>query len=63
VTGGSGGIGRVAAEHLARDGFSVAIAHGGNKNRAEEVVESIACAGRDGAAFQVDISSEADVAG
>jgi hypothetical protein len=31
----------VAAERLAREGFSVAIAHGGNKDRADDVVESI----------------------
>jgi NAD(P)-dependent dehydrogenase (short-subunit alcohol dehydrogenase family) len=42
VTGGSGGIGRVTAERLARDGMSVAVHYAGNKARADEVVEAIA---------------------
>ena len=30
VTGGSGGIGRVAVERLARDGYSIVINYAGN---------------------------------
>jgi len=46
VTGGSGGIGRVPAERLARD-VRVVIAHSGNRRRAEEVVVAIGAAGGD----------------
>lgn len=45
VTGGSGGIGRVAAERLARDGMAVAVHYAGNKDRANEVVDAITSAG------------------
>jgi 3-oxoacyl-[acyl-carrier protein] reductase len=45
VTGGSGGIGRVVAERLARDGMAVAVHYAGNAARATEVVESITAAG------------------
>ena len=41
VTGGSGGIGRVTAERLARDGMAIAVHYAGNRERAEEVVASI----------------------
>jgi 3-oxoacyl-[acyl-carrier protein] reductase len=45
VTGGSGGIGRVVAERLARDGMAVAVHYAGNAARATEVVKSITAAG------------------
>jgi 3-oxoacyl-[acyl-carrier protein] reductase len=62
VTGGSGGIGRVAAERLGRDGLAVAVAYGGNGSSADEVVATINAAGGDSAAFQADVSDERDVA-
>jgi NAD(P)-dependent dehydrogenase (short-subunit alcohol dehydrogenase family) len=62
VTGGSGGIGRVAAERLARDGLAVVIAYGGNRNRAEEVVAAIGAEGGDGAALRADVSNGDEVA-
>lgn len=45
VTGGSGSIGRVASERLARDGMAVAVHYAGNKARADEAVEEITSAG------------------
>lgn len=58
VTGGSGGIGRVVSERLARDGMAVAVHYAGNEARADEVVEKIASAG--GRAMKVggDVADE-----
>jgi 3-oxoacyl-[acyl-carrier protein] reductase len=61
VTGGSGGIGRVAAERLARDGLAVVIAYAGNRSRAEEAAAAIAAAGGDCAAFRADVSNGDEV--
>jgi NAD(P)-dependent dehydrogenase (short-subunit alcohol dehydrogenase family) len=41
VTGGSGGIGRAAAERLGADGFAVVVNYPGNKIEADAVVEVI----------------------
>ena len=41
VTGGSGGIGRVSAQRLAKDGMAVVVHYAGNKERADETVSSI----------------------
>jgi 3-oxoacyl-[acyl-carrier protein] reductase len=62
VTGGSGGIGRVAAERLARDGLAVVIVYGGNRAGADEVVATIDAAGGDSTSFQADVSDEHAVA-
>ncbi|MER6221241.1 SDR family oxidoreductase [Streptomyces sp900105755] len=58
VTGGSGGIGRAAAERLARDGFAVAVQYAGNKARAEETVAAITAAGGRALAVGGDIADE-----
>ncbi|MEW1776747.1 SDR family oxidoreductase [Streptomyces sp. NPDC086777] len=58
VTGGSGGIGRVAAERLARDGFAVAVQYAGNKARAEGTVAAITAAGGRDMAVGADIADE-----
>jgi 3-oxoacyl-[acyl-carrier protein] reductase len=62
VTGGSGGIGRVVAERLARDGMAVAVHYAGNSARATEVVKSITAAG--GRAMMVggDVADERTMA-
>ncbi|QKW08480.1 SDR family oxidoreductase [Streptomyces sp. NA04227] len=51
VTGGSRGIGRAAAERLAKEGALVAVHYGRNEAAAEEVVKAIRAEG--GAAFAV----------
>ncbi|MFJ8486890.1 SDR family oxidoreductase [Streptomyces sp. NPDC094038] len=58
VTGGSGGIGRVAAERLAEDGFAVAVQYAGNKARAEETVAAITAAGGRALAVGGDVADE-----
>jgi 3-oxoacyl-[acyl-carrier protein] reductase len=58
VTGGSGGIGRVTAERLGRDGMSVAVHYAGNKARADEVVEAIAGKGGRAVAVGGDVADE-----
>jgi 3-oxoacyl-[acyl-carrier protein] reductase len=58
VTGGSGGIGRVVAERLARDGFAVAVQYAGNKAAADEVVETITAAGGTAMAVSGDVADE-----
>lgn len=58
VTGGSGAIGRVVAERLAKDGFAVAVHYAGNKGAADEVVEAITAAGGTAIAVTGDIADE-----
>ena len=58
VTGGSGGIGRVASERLARDGIAVAVHYAGNKTRADEVVEAITSAGGRAMTVSGDVADE-----
>jgi NAD(P)-dependent dehydrogenase (short-subunit alcohol dehydrogenase family) len=41
VTGGSRGIGREAAEHLARAGYAVVANNAGNRTEADAAVEAI----------------------
>ncbi|MFC0430347.1 SDR family oxidoreductase [Kutzneria buriramensis] len=62
VTGGSGGIGRVVAERLAKDGMKVVVNYAGNPKRAEEAVEAITAAGGSAFAFQADVADEEQVA-
>jgi 3-oxoacyl-[acyl-carrier protein] reductase len=62
VTGGSGGIGRGAAERLAHDGFAVVVAYMGRKAEADEAVEQIRKAGGRAIAVQADVADEAAVA-
>jgi 3-oxoacyl-[acyl-carrier protein] reductase len=60
VTGGSGGIGRAAAERLAADGIAVAVHYAGNKARAQEVVDAITASGGRAIAVGGDVADEAD---
>ncbi|MBC8092206.1 MAG: SDR family NAD(P)-dependent oxidoreductase, partial [Pseudonocardia sp.] len=62
VTGGSGGIGRVVAERLAADGFSVVVHYAGNPDRAKEAVDAIVAAGGTAEAVQADVADETDAA-
>jgi 3-oxoacyl-[acyl-carrier protein] reductase len=58
VTGGSGGIGRVTSERLARDSIAVAVHYAGNKARANEVVEAITSSGGQAMAVGGDVADE-----
>ena len=62
VTGGSGGIGRLAAERLAADGMSVAVHYAGNRARAEEVVAGITAAGGQAITVGGDVADEVAMA-
>jgi len=62
VTGGSGGIGRVAAERLAADGLAVVVSYAGNPAPAEEAVRAIEQAGGAAIAVKADVADEAEVA-
>ncbi len=58
ITGGSGGIGRVTSERLARDGIAVAVHYAGNKARADEVVGAVTSAGGRAMAVGGDVADE-----
>ena len=62
VTGGSGGIGRVVSERLARDGIALAVHYAGNEARANEVVETITSAGGRAMTVVGDVADEGDMA-
>jgi len=59
VIGGSGGIGRTAAERLARDGMAIAVHYAGNKTKADDAVEAITQSGGRAIALAGDVSDEA----
>ncbi|MFE8101208.1 SDR family oxidoreductase [Brenneria goodwinii] len=61
VTGASRGIGRAAAERLARDGFAVIINYASSDAAAREAVNAIAATGGDVKAFKADIANETQV--
>jgi 3-oxoacyl-[acyl-carrier protein] reductase len=61
VTGASGGIGRATAVALAGDGRSMACAYRQDDAGAKETVRLIEEAGGTAAAFQADVTAEADV--
>lgn len=61
VTGASGGIGRIVATRLARDGFAVALSYAGNPTKAAEVADELKAAGGKAIAVQADVASAADV--
>jgi 3-oxoacyl-[acyl-carrier protein] reductase len=63
VTGGTGGMGRVIAGRLAADGFNVAVAFAGDKERAAATVSEIEAHGRRGAAYEADVADERAVSG
>lgn len=62
VTGGSGGIGRRAAERLAADGMAVVVGYAGGQRDADAVVAAIADAGGRAIAARADVADEAAVA-
>jgi 3-oxoacyl-[acyl-carrier protein] reductase len=61
VTGASGGIGRVVAKRLAKDGFAICVHYAGNPTKAESVVDEINKAGGKAVAVQADVAKAADV--
>lgn len=60
VTGGSRGIGKSIAEHLASAGAHVAIQYNQNKNRAQKTLEAL---GARGSLYQCDFSDGLSVGG
>lgn len=62
VTGGSRGIGRETAEHLAADGFAVVVNFAGNQSEADKTVAAITEAGGQALAFRADVADETEVA-
>jgi 3-oxoacyl-[acyl-carrier protein] reductase len=62
VTGGSRGIGREAAQRLARDGFAIVANYAGNQHEADAAVKSIIDSGGEAVAVQADVADEAAVA-
>src|SRR6266403_2887443 len=61
VTGASGGIGRVVAKRLAKDGFTICLHYAGNPAKAELVVDEINNAGGKAVAVQADVANAEDV--
>lgn len=61
VTGSGHGIGRAAAQHLARAGADIVINYRSNTEAANEAKESIEAVGRRCAVVQADASQEEDV--
>ncbi|AIY02131.1 short-chain alcohol dehydrogenase like protein [Arthrobacter sp. PAMC 25486] len=58
VTGTSGGIGRAVAQRLAADGFAITAHYGGNRGRAEDVVDEVRAAGGQAIAVGGDAADE-----
>ncbi len=56
ITGGSRGLGKNMAQHLAQKGHDVIITYHSKKDEAEKVVAEVVAAGRKGAALQLDVS-------
>ena len=61
VTGASGGIGRVVAKRLARDGFAIIVNYAGNLAKADDVVAELKATGAHAIAVQADVANAADV--
>ena len=61
VTGASGGIGRAVTERLTADGFAVVAHYSGNRQRAEELVETIRSRGGQAISFAGDVADDADM--
>ena len=63
VTGGSRGLGRSMALHLARDGADIILTYQQNEAAAQEAVAAIEALGRRAAAFQLDVADTTAFAG
>ena len=61
ITGGSRGIGRACAEHLAAAGWTVAIGYRSNEAAAKETIEALEIAGTPGLAVHLDVTDEQSV--
>jgi 3-oxoacyl-[acyl-carrier protein] reductase len=61
VTGASGGIGRAVALRLAADGMAVGVHYAGNRNRAQEVADTITGHGGRAVVVGGDVADEAAV--
>ncbi len=57
ITGGSRGIGRAVAIHLAQNGASVVVNYAGNATAAQEVVDMIIAKGGKAIAVQADVAN------
>jgi 3-oxoacyl-[acyl-carrier protein] reductase len=62
VTGGSGGIGRETALHLAANGFAVVVHYAGNVAEADVVAAGILSAGGEAIAVKADVADDTAVA-
>lgn len=62
IAGGSGGIGQAVAEMLAAAGSNVAVTYRGNREAAEALVARLLAAGRQAAAFPLDLRDAEAVA-
>jgi NAD(P)-dependent dehydrogenase (short-subunit alcohol dehydrogenase family) len=63
VTGGSRGLGRSMALHLARDGADIILTYQQNEAAAQDVVTEIEALGRNAAAFKLDVADSGAFAG
>lgn len=61
VTGGSRGIGRVAAERLGADGMAVVVGYAGNAVEAKAAVAAIEAGGGVATAVRADVAEETEV--
>lgn len=61
VTGGSRGIGRACAEHLAAAGWTVAIGYRTNEADAKETLDALEAAGTPGLAVHLDVTDDGSV--
>ena len=61
ITGGSRGIGRAIALHMARAGADIAVIYAGNEQAAQSVCEEARATGAKAVSFRCDVSNEEEV--